>query len=86
MATDGDVHQDGPELADPYERPPEQRDPVTRTFGCIGKNFLVVIIVLVLVVAYILLRTPDSGLASLPELDRAITGGQPTLLEFYSNT
>jgi hypothetical protein len=86
MATDGDMNQDGSELTDPGERPPEQPDPVTRMFGCIGKNFLVVIILLVLVVAYILLRTPDSGLASLPELDKAIADGQPTLLEFYSNT
>jgi hypothetical protein len=86
MATDGDMHQDGSELSASGERPLEQPDPVTRMFGCIGKNFLVGIIILVLVVAYIMLRTLDSGLASLPELDKAIAGGQPTLLEFYSNT
>jgi hypothetical protein len=40
----------------------------------------------VLVAGFLVLRTRGSGLASLDELDALISGGQPVLVEFYSNT
>jgi hypothetical protein len=32
------------------------------------------------------LRTPASAVGSVAEVDEILTGGQPTLLEFYANT
>lgn len=48
-------------------------------------NWLALSIIAVVIVAYLLLRTRPSDLTSLQELDNVISGGQPTLVEFYSN-
>lgn len=39
-----------------------------------------------LVVAWFLLRTSGSGLASVEEFDRRISSGRPVVVELYSNT
>jgi hypothetical protein len=50
------------------------------------ENWLVLVIAGALAVAFLVLRTPASAVASAAEVDEILTGGQPTLLEFYSNT
>jgi hypothetical protein len=40
----------------------------------------------VLIVGFLVLRTRGSSLASLKEFDALIAGGQPVVVEFYSNT
>jgi hypothetical protein len=35
---------------------------------------------------FLFLRTPASAVASVAEVDAQLRNGQPTLLEFYSNT
>ncbi len=60
--------------------------PLPRLLGCIGANFILIVIVVALAAAFVLLRTPASNLSSLSEFDTAIAGGQPALVEFYSNT
>ena len=40
----------------------------------------------VLVVGFLVLRTRGSKLESLEEFDALISGGQPVVVEFYSNT
>jgi hypothetical protein len=40
----------------------------------------------VLVVGFLVLRTRGSNVASLAEFDALIAGGQPVVVEFYSNT
>ena len=50
------------------------------------QNWLVLLVVGALAVAFMVLRTPASAVASVAEVDAILTGGQPTLVEFYSNT
>jgi hypothetical protein len=50
------------------------------------ENWLVILVVVVMVGGYVLLRTPGDDLASPAEFDAMVTGGTPTLVEFYSNT
>ncbi len=49
-------------------------------------NGLVLAIIGVLVIGYLLLRTPGDRLASTDEFERQIRSGQPTLVVFYTNT
>jgi len=49
-------------------------------------NLFLIILILVLVVAYFALRNRPSDVASLKEFDSIISGGQPVVVEFYSNT
>jgi hypothetical protein len=50
------------------------------------ENGLFVLIIGGIVVAFMVLRTPASDVASTAEVDSQLDGGQPTLVEFYSNT
>jgi hypothetical protein len=59
------------------------KDWIVRLFR---ENWLFVLVVGGIVVAFMALRTPASDLASIAEVDAQISGGQPTLIEFYSNT
>lgn len=43
-------------------------------------------IVLALVVAYTVLRTPGDQLGTMEEIQARLTDGRPTVIEFYSNT
>jgi hypothetical protein len=50
------------------------------------ENWLVILVIGGMVVGYLLLRTPGDVMASTAEFDTLVTGGTPTVLEFYSNT
>jgi hypothetical protein len=50
------------------------------------ENWLFLLVVGGVVIAFLALRTPSSAVASVDEVDAALLDGQPTLIEFYSNT
>ena len=50
------------------------------------ENWLVVLMILGMVGAYMFLRTPGDKLVSTATFDAQVSGGTPTLVEFYSNT
>jgi thiol-disulfide isomerase/thioredoxin len=50
------------------------------------ENWLFVLVIGGIVVAFMVLRTPASDVASIAEVDAQLSSGQPTLIEFYSNT
>jgi hypothetical protein len=50
------------------------------------ENWSVILLIAVMVVGYLFLRTPGDELGSTAEFDARVTGGTPTLVEFYSNT
>jgi hypothetical protein len=50
------------------------------------ENWSVILVIAVMVGGYLFLRTPGDELASTVEFDAQVTGGTPTLVEFYSNT
>ena len=50
------------------------------------ENGLVILVIAVMVGGYLFLRTPGDKMASTAEFDALVTGGTPTLIEFYSNT
>jgi hypothetical protein len=50
------------------------------------ENWLFLIVVGGVVVAFLALRTSASAVSSVAEVDALLQDGQPTLVEFYSNT
>jgi preprotein translocase subunit SecG len=49
-------------------------------------NWILVAFFLVLTLAFVFLRTsPTEGIDSLATLEGSLSGGQPVVLEFYSN-
>ncbi len=50
------------------------------------ENWSVIVVIAVMVFGYLFLRTPGDDLASTAEFDAQVSGGMPTLIEFYSNT
>jgi hypothetical protein len=50
------------------------------------ENWLFLLLIGGVLVAFLVLRTPGSAVASVDEVDALLQGGQPTLVEFYSNT
>jgi thiol-disulfide isomerase/thioredoxin len=50
------------------------------------ENWLTIVVVLVLAGAYVFLRTPGDAFASADEVKALLTDGQPTVIEFYSNS
>lgn len=50
------------------------------------ENWLVMLVIGVMVGGYLFLRTPGDQLGSTADFDAQVTGGKPTLVEFYSNT
>jgi len=50
------------------------------------ENWLVILVIAVMVGGYLYLRTPGDTMASTAEFDARVTGGSPTVLEFFSNT
>jgi hypothetical protein len=57
-----------------------------RLVRLLRENWLLVLIVGAVAIAFLALRTPGSDVASLAELDTILQDGQPTMVEFYSNT
>ena len=57
-----------------------------RLVRLLRENWLLLLIVGAVAIAFLALRTPASDVASLAEVDAILEGGQPTLVEFYSNT
>lgn len=50
------------------------------------ENWLLLLVVAGILLAFLFLRTPGSAVASVEEVDAILQNGQPTLVEFYSNT
>lgn len=50
------------------------------------ENWLFLLILGGVVVAFLALRTPASAVGSVEEVDAVLSDGQPTLVEFYTNT
>ena len=48
--------------------------------------WLLLLLLGAIAVAYLALRTPASPVASVAEVDAILGGGQPALVEFFSNT
>jgi hypothetical protein len=62
------------------------RDVRQRVVQLLRENWLLLLIVGLLAVGFMVLRTPASAVASTAEVDAILQDGQPTLVEFYSNT
>jgi hypothetical protein len=50
------------------------------------ENWMFLLIVGAIAAAFFALRTPSSAVGSVAEVDAVLENGQPTLVEFYSNT
>ncbi len=49
-------------------------------------SWLLLLLVGGIVAVFLFLRTPASAVGSLTEVDALLQNGQPTLVQFYSNT
>ena len=50
------------------------------------ENWLFLLVIGAMVGGFLFLRTPASAVSSVGEVDALLVDGQPTLVEFYSNT
>lgn len=50
------------------------------------ENWLLLLVIGGLVAGFVVLRTPASAVSSVAEVDAILQNGQPTLVEFYTNT
>jgi hypothetical protein len=50
------------------------------------ENWLFLLIIGAILIGFLALRTPASAVGSVSELDALLHDGQPTFVEFYSNT
>jgi hypothetical protein len=57
-----------------------------RVLRLLRENWLILLIVGAIAIAFFALRTPASDVASIAEVDAILTDGQPAFVEFYSNT
>lgn len=57
-----------------------------RLSDLIRENWLLVAFLGLVIVGFLTLRTPATPIESEQELQKMLSSGQPTLLEFYSNT
>jgi hypothetical protein len=57
-----------------------------RAIRIVRENWLVLLVGVGLLLAFWALRTPGTAVASIAEVDALLQSGQPTLVEFYSNT
>ena len=57
-----------------------------RLFAVLRENWLFLLVVGAIAVVFLVLRTPSSAPSSVAEADSILQGGQPVLVEFYSNT
>jgi hypothetical protein len=49
------------------------------------ENWAVFLVVAAVITAFVLLRTEGSPVSSVGDVEAVLAGGQPALLEFYSN-
>ena len=57
-----------------------------RVKGVFRENWLLLLVIGGLVTAFLVLRTPASAVSTVDEVDAVLQNGQPTLVEFYTNT
>jgi len=57
-----------------------------KVLGLLRENALFLTVLVVLVGGFLLLRTRGTKLSSADEFETLISGGQPVVVEFYSNT
>lgn len=57
-----------------------------RMLRVLRENWLFLLVLGGIVVAFMALRTPASAVGSVTEVDAILQDGEPTLVEFYSNT
>ena len=50
------------------------------------ENWSTILLITGLIAAYLVLRTPQSDIASVEEFQQRLAQGQPTVVEFYNNT
>ncbi|MGD2177363.1 MAG: hypothetical protein PVG71_06010 [Anaerolineae bacterium] len=50
------------------------------------ENWLTILVLAVVIGGYVFLRTPGDDLPSTAAFDERVSGGRPTLVEFFSNT
>jgi hypothetical protein len=50
------------------------------------ENWLFLLVVGGVIAAFLALRTPASAVGSVADVDALLQNGEPTLVEFYSNT
>jgi hypothetical protein len=50
------------------------------------ENWLILLVVSAVAVAFLALRTTESDVGSIAQVNAMLAGGRPTLVEFYSNT
>lgn len=58
---------------------------MTRMRISLQENWLFFLALVALIGAFLFLRTPQSVVASVAEVEAIVQNGQPTLIEFYSN-
>jgi hypothetical protein len=54
--------------------------------GFVRENALFLVVLLGIVGAFVFLRTKGTDIESADEFDALLSGGQPVVVEFYSNT
>jgi thioredoxin 1 len=57
-----------------------------KILGFLKEDGLTLGVILALVIAYVVLRTPGDSFTSLAALEEQLAGGRPTVVQFYSNT
>ena len=57
-----------------------------RVVRILRENWLLLLVLGGIVVAFLALRTQASAVSSVGEVEAVLQNGQPTLIEFYSNT
>jgi hypothetical protein len=59
---------------------------MSAVFDWLRLNWMLVTVILVIVAAFVFLRSsPTAGIDSVETLDASLTTGQPVVLDFYSN-
>ncbi|MGD9047601.1 MAG: hypothetical protein PVF77_06080 [Anaerolineae bacterium] len=57
-----------------------------RLMGILRENWLLLLVIGGLLTGFLVLRTPASAVSTVSEVDAVLQNGQPTLVEFYTNT
>ncbi|MGC9521255.1 MAG: TlpA family protein disulfide reductase [Anaerolineae bacterium] len=70
----------------PTDTAPQDTTLKDRVWQFLKEDGLTIAVVLALVIAYLVLRTPGDRFGSIGEVEAQLAGGRPTVIEFYSNT